>query len=151
MTDPANIQLFIKSRFKEIEIVATKRDYVRRIIGILSSLNPDEIDTIIDFRNFEQQLQLNQQHQLNQQQQQLNQHQQNQQQQHQLQQQQQYQHQQQHHLNQISSEFPSFNKEPVGPVGFEPASEYMGSKSGYIFQMGPHGLGYYIDPSLVLF
>ena len=53
MTDPAKIQSFIKSKFKEIEIVATKRDYIRRIIGILSSLSPDEIDTIIDFRNFE--------------------------------------------------------------------------------------------------
>jgi len=56
MSDPVKIQSFINTKFKEIEIVATKREQVRRIIGILSSLGPDELAIISDFINFDRSL-----------------------------------------------------------------------------------------------
>lgn len=34
--------------------------------------------------------------------------------------------------------------------GFEPADRFVGGRSGWVYHLGPHGLGYYPDPALPL-
>jgi len=45
-------------------------------------------------------------------------------------------------------EEPKKEKEDEKTREFKPSAKYAGSKKGYIFQMGPKGVGYYPDPML---